>query len=58
MVEHLSRPIKPFKPMSDREREWHKGRVLREYERLGQEPVYAGDLLVSPGLAETIRGRS
>lgn len=31
--------------------------ILAEYERLGKPPVYAGDLLVSPGLAETIRGR-
>jgi len=32
--------------------------ILAEYERLGKPPVYAGDLLVSPGLAETIRGQS
>ncbi|HXJ57235.1 MAG TPA: hypothetical protein VNU68_11270 [Verrucomicrobiae bacterium] len=49
--------VKKFKPISDAERDRVTTAILAEYERLGKPPVYAGDMLVSPGLAETIRGR-
>lgn len=33
-------------------------KIIAEYERIGQTPVYAGDMLISPGLVRQMRGRN